>query len=98
MNNLEKYKFNQSEIEFPEEGEDSIYCDTALLHRTGFVVGFESALSLNLPVKFLEWYTYELSLWSRDKVEEDVYDKLGKDGLTDAEWYDYWINNIFKPE
>lgn len=63
--------------------------------------GWDTAMALNLPVKFAEWT-------QKDKRKRYANGKWGavragcgggeQTFYTDQEMFDYWLENIYKPE
>lgn len=90
MNKLEEHKWNQSEI----------FADKHYTHlSSNFRAGFDAAIALDLPVKFAKWINSVKYVDPEDlKVRinpELVPIEVG--GKTE-ELYQYWIDNIYKPE
>lgn len=61
-----------------------------------FKAGFNTALALNLPVRFIEWVKEK---WSSGKLGLGKYYHVmdGKQ-YSDKELYQYWLDNVFKLE
>jgi hypothetical protein len=92
MNNkLEEYK-----EAFSENFEDRSSVQYNTGRRDGRKEGFDAALALNLPILYKKWYVGEIlkcqeSISYSDKVKPYA-------GLDDKELYQYWRDNIYKPE
>ena len=63
-------------------------------HDEAFEKGFNSALALDLPVKFAEWKVQECTL---NNFTEKNWMFDGK-WWSSKELYQYWIDNIYKPK
>lgn len=91
MNKLEEYRDSKAEHyeEVWEEGgaRPEIY--------QGYSDGFDAAIALELPIKFHRWmvgFNYKKIVELRKvKGYEDIE-------LTNENLYQYWIENIYKPE
>lgn len=110
MSKLEEYKMNLSykeTEEYPSSirvGEEAAY---DIGHSAGFVDGFDAAIALDLPVKFAKWLknldngTEHYDYYTGKKSESISFspsDCFEDDIMTVEELYQYWINNIYKPE
>jgi len=69
---------------------------------TSFKEGFNSCIELNLPIKFAEWATTNTRhLWTGGKLVYRLEKDIKEYNIPEysiKELYQYWINNIFKPE
>lgn len=102
MNKLEEYKHNsvvtgQAPESFNEQ-EVGAYCEGL---SDGFDKGFDRAIALDLPVKFTTW-TRHNSVMSSDEgiylTDEKAILHFGYFVVNEKELYQYWIDNIYKPE
>lgn len=85
MNKLEEYKKNQN------AAEGNYHSNPELMVRTAYDKGFDAAIALDLPVKFAIWQS----------LQRDENTGLLKLPYLSMGWkilYQYWINNIYKPE
>lgn len=73
----------------------------------GFIMGFDAAIALDLPVKFAQWagenYFFAQNVgeeggWITDKelIAEGDYDKRVAMRRPTKQLYKYWIDNIYK--
>jgi len=60
----------------------------------GFVEGFDAAIALDLPIKFVEWKENPLS---QSIINNLVYLEASKEPNTST-LYQYWLDNILKLE
>ena len=102
MNKLEEYRDKKSneELEFglsnPEFTSEEILAYRNTL-KSYYRFGFDAAIALDLPVKFADWYQ------SINKMGHDTRVKIVKELNLDCyptikDFYQYWIDNIYKPE
>lgn len=89
MNKLEEYKINSAV--------DCAIRVKNIAHRAGVLVGydegFDAAIALDLPVKFSNWKDSKdqsWKEWARQAVLDDRYSVKAA--------YEYWRDNIYKPE
>lgn len=107
MNKLEKYK-KTSSVAYAEEvydGKDDSGSgfgdfsqkDLWTNRRDNYVSGFDAAIALDLPVKFAEWKDEN---WHKHEVKLEVLDKthVFDRNVSMKQLYQYWIDNIYKPE
>lgn len=94
MNKLEEYRENQSLNEDYNSGRDVV-----------FKRGFDAAIALDLPVKFAEWHQELECCTEHPENMPELWDENPTlEGFTShslkpmEELYQYWINNIYKPE
>lgn len=84
MNKLEEYR------DYWAKFQDNYSKDWP--HSESFIEGFNHALELDLPVKFHEWCV-------RSNYEyKDVVRKFFEDKELAKKLYQYWIDNVYKPE
>ena len=114
MNKLEEYRDKTGELKVDETtlygGKKANIGSSARSYWEnqflGFQQGFDAAIALDLPVKFAEWMTERIfhhdilmddqvwrhgNIWTRLPVSKDAW-------VTPIELYQYWIDNIYKPE
>lgn len=66
-----------------------------------FKAGFDTAIALDLPVKFAEWanenrwYSFEDGIWKQTAQHGSIGKTPSK---TSEELYKYWIDNIYSPD
>lgn len=72
---------------------------TALTKEAGpdAAYGFNSALALDLPLKFAEWKDEECFFNLRGWCLHDLLES-GSPEFTNEELYDYWIQNVYGNE
>jgi hypothetical protein len=66
---------------------------------SAFEKGFDAAIALDLPVKFMEW-SADLISTRKDRHILHLLPEVSKQDrwYTEKELYQYWIENIYKPE
>ena len=88
MNKLEEYRDNLLEQDVPVFDHEGHYGNNMIKK------GFDAAIALDLPVKFAEWFETKEPSWKDWRREHYL--------LSDSELrqraYQYWIENIYKPE
>lgn len=72
-----------------------------------YMLGFDAAISLDLPVKFTNWKDALIRALNRKRhlqivIEKDqmffIPRKTSGIGLANSTLYKHWIDNIYKPE
>lgn len=65
----------------------------------GYEEGFDAAIALDLPVKFAEW-SNTLLRTKKDNYSLFMLPEVSKQdrGYTTKELYEYWRDNVYKPE
>lgn len=96
MNKLEEYR-DKVEKKHRENFEKDYFQEEPLhqFHKgASFEEGFDAAIALDLPIKFAEWFETKEPSWKDWRREHYL---LGGSELRQRA-YQYWIENIFKPE
>lgn len=96
MNKLEEYKKAKAleAAALPEEGPDELDYTA----RKAFTEGFDAAIALDLPVKFLKWYRNVFMTELMTDEQEQIFLKIGMLKPSTDDLYKFWIENIYKPE
>lgn len=95
MSTLEEYRDREADKQLWGEcqpGNHCFDCGCPDLEQ-GYKVGFDSALSLNLPVKFADWGN-NMTM----KEREDMVLHFGYFTIKTEEAYQYWLEFIYKSE
>lgn len=95
MNKLEQYKKDQAHLTYPMT-ETSLFSN---LQRDGFNSGFDTAIALELPVKFAQWQIDEKITWYAPEGSIPSYFKEDNHSMyisSVEELYQYWLENIYK--
>lgn len=114
MKKLEQIKQTRAQIESPNVKIDDHFSDSAaalsselnqanMVKRSYFMKGFDVAIALDLPSKFTDWLAKEGIKADRMNAEGEVlyfkYEGASHDLKgTSKQLFEYWIENVYKPE
>jgi hypothetical protein len=91
MNKLEEYRDKEA-----KEERKNTYINEKDREK-GFKAGFDAVIALDLPVKFAEWLRKDWNyVKGKYRHKGDFYKNYNLQ--TEKELYQYWIENIYKPE
>lgn len=106
MNKLEEYKSNEAQRLFIQGEAEDFNEEHDIQQHNAFIDGFDAVIALDLSAKFAEWI--DNGRWKRERGRNGVFGKwyvpsAGYGGgeptmYTTKELYQYWIDNVYKPE
>lgn len=102
MSTINEYRDKKAETDYPIDTTTELFPNTEMHQimstndknwglQSGFKIGFDAAMDLRLPEKYLQWTGY--NCFQTD--EGWMISGAGMITFSSSEMYDFWLNNVF---